>query len=347
MSPKTEKRTITESYLYERSEDRTRCGVCERRCNIPIGSSGFCHTRKNIDGRLYSIVYGDLSACESRPIEIKPFFHFHPGSSALTFSTWSCNFLCPWCQNFNLSKTEPPPERSNYKGPEELVRLALDHGDDGLCASFQEPTLLFEYLCDAFEHARERGLYNTVVSNGYLTVKALKMLKDSGLDAIKIDVKGDVDVYRKYCAVNKPDAVWRNVNVAKELGLHVEVVNLVITDLNDDEECLKDIIDKHLKFAGSDTPLHFTRYHPAYRLKNPPTSIEVLEYAYELAKERGVLFPYLGNVPFLEYENTYCPECNELLIRRHSFGLISCNLKRDHRCYNCSTSIPIVGPCHV
>jgi len=223
--------------------------------------------------------------------------------------------------------------------------MALERNDEGLCTSFQEPALLFEYLCDVFKLAKKEGLYNSMVSNGYMTLKALKMLKENGLDAIKIDIKGDDEVYRKYCAVNRPELVWRNIQKAKDLRLHLEVVNLVITDVNDDEECLKEIIDKHLQFAGKSTPLHFTRYHPAYKMKNPSTEIEALEKAHELARERGVLFPYLGNVPLHHYEDTSCPTCNELLIKRQGVRITSFNLTEDNRCPNCSESIPIVGRC--
>lgn len=340
-----EQRTLKESYLYERTGDEVRCSVCERRCSIPEGEFGHCLTRKNINGRLHTVVYGDISACESRPIEIKPFFHFYPGSTALTFSTWSCNFLCPWCQNFHLSKTKPKMKNSNYIEPEEMVRLALDSGDEGLCASFQEPTMLFEYLCDVFELASKRGLYNSIVSNGYMTTEALRMLKNRGLDAIKIDLKGNDEVYRKYCGVTKSEAIWRNIHEAKKLGLHVEVVNLVITDVNDDKDCIKGIIERHLEFAGEETPLHFTRYYPAYKFHNPPTEVEILEDAYETAKSMGILYPYLGNVPSHAYENTYCQGCNEVVLKRRGYDLTSSHLTKDNRCPNCNLEIPVVGTC--
>ncbi|MDP2765897.1 MAG: radical SAM protein [Candidatus Methanoperedens sp.] len=181
--------TVREGLLYETKAQGVKCNLCERCCHIPEGKRGFCKTRANIDGKLYTLVYGDINALESRPIEIKPFFHFYPGSSALTFSTWSCNFTCPWCQNFHLSKKSPEPEDANFIAPEAIVKMAVENKDDGLCGSFTEPTLLFEYCLDAFPLARKKGLYNCFVSNGYMTLETLRMLKEAGMDAIKIDMK--------------------------------------------------------------------------------------------------------------------------------------------------------------
>ncbi|MFQ6136634.1 MAG: AmmeMemoRadiSam system radical SAM enzyme [Candidatus Hydrothermarchaeales archaeon] len=336
--------TIRESLLYETlSKGKVKCGLCERGCTVSPDRRGYCKTRKNIDGKLYTLTYGDISAFESRPIEIKPFFHFYPGSRALTFSTWSCNFSCPWCQNHHLSKIEPDPTSPNYISPEFMVKEAIRQGDNGLCVSFTEPTMLFEYSLDAFRIAKENGLYTCYVSNGYLTLKALHVLKESGMDAIKIDMKGDSEVYKRYCGGVKVEKVWRNARRAKEAGMHVEIVNLVITGVNDDEDCLMGIIERHLNELGPETPLHFTRYYPAFKFTEPQTKVETLENAYNLAKGAGVLFPYLGNVPGHRYENTYCPNCGELLINRFSYGVLRYNITKDKRCPKCGNTIPITG----
>ena len=169
--------TVREALLYEKlSSDKARCGLCERRCVISSSFKGFCRTRLNVDGRLYTLVYGDISALESRPIEIKPFFHYWPGSTALTYSTWSCNLDCIWCQNHHLSKTQPNPTRARYYFPEEIVEEALLGTDDGLCASFQEPTPLTDWNIPLFKLGSRRGLYCCYVSNGYMTLEALKLL---------------------------------------------------------------------------------------------------------------------------------------------------------------------------
>ncbi|RLI90945.1 MAG: AmmeMemoRadiSam system radical SAM enzyme [Candidatus Altiarchaeales archaeon] len=334
---------IRGALLYERLDGKIRCGLCERRCFIAPEKTGFCKTRKNIDGRLYTLIYGNISAVESRPIEIKPFFHFWPGSTALTYSSWSCNLYCLWCQNWHLSKKEPDLENFMYIKPEEMVEKALSYEDDGLCVSFNEPTLLHEYNVDCFRLAKKKGLYNSYVSNGYMTLDALYQLKDSGLDAINIDVKGDDSVYGKYCKGINSKIVWRNIKKAKELNMHVEVVNLVVGNVNDDEKSLKWIIKNHLKFAGEETPLHFTRYFPAFRFEEPPTEIEILEKAYGMAKDAGILYPYLGNVHGSDYENTYCPNCNELLIQRLGYRVVGYRITEKKECPRCKEKIPIVG----
>ncbi len=334
--------TIKESPLYETAGKKVRCLVCERRCLIPAGKRGFCNSRENISGKLCTLVYGDISALESRPIEIKPFYHFYPGSTALTFSTWGCNFRCPWCQNWHLSQVKPEPERANYIPPEKMVEMALRYGDAGLCVSFQEPTLLFEYSLDVFPLARRRGLYNCYVSNGYLTREALTLLHRAGMDGINIDIKGDREVYTEYCKGVDVEVVWRNAEYAKRLGIHVEMVNLIITDVNDDEECIRWIIDRHLGALGPETPIHFTRYFPAYRFKNPSTKLETLERAYEMAREEGILYPYIGNVPGHRYENTFCPGCGRLLIGRRNYRIWRYDIK-DKRCPGCGEEIPVVG----
>jgi pyruvate formate lyase activating enzyme len=336
--------TIHEALLYKKlSGSKVRCSLCERRCLLHSDQKGYCKTRSNVDGKLYTLVYGHLSALESRPIEIKPFFHYWPGSTALTFSTWSCNFDCAWCQNYHLSKTEPNLTQSKYHPPEKIVEEALRRGDEGLCASFQEPTVLTDWVVPLFRLGHEKGLYCCYVSNGYMTLEALKLLKDSGMDGLKIDLKGDAETYQKYCGGADIEKVWRNIREAKKLNLHVEVVNLIITRVNDDEDCLREVIDRHLKEAGDETPLHFTRYFPAYNFFNPPTRVETMEKAYEMARRAGVHYPYLGNVKGHGYENTYCPSCGKKLIQRLGHTILSYNIRPDKKCPECGQSIYITG----
>lgn len=335
--------TVREALFYEGFESgEVVCMTCERRCRIRSGLKGFCKTRININGKLYTLVYGDISSISANPIEKKPFFHFHPGTLALTAGTWSCNFTCPWCQNFEISKTPPDPGKANYISPERFVEIALNHGCDGTSISFNEPTLLLEYSLDLFPLAKKKGLYNTYVSNGYMTMQVLDALAESGLDAIKFDVKGDEEVYEKYCGGVREEAVWRNAHRAKELGLHVEIVNLVIPGVNDDEECIRRLAEKHIKELGSDTPLHFTRYHPEYKFNASSTPVKTLEKARELARSLGVLFPYIGNVPGHRYENTWCPACGELLIQRLGFNVLSNRATSGGKCTKCGFQIPLV-----
>ena len=345
MSQLTKYSTVKEAQFYEKTTDKTvKCTLCERRCEISHNSNGLCKTRTNIDGKLFTLVYGDISAIESRPIEIKPFFHYWPGSTALTFSTWSCNLNCVWCQNFHLSKIEPEPDEVISFPQEKVVDLAVYNGDAGLCASFQEPTLLTEWAIPLFRLGKERGMkYCCYVSNGYMTLDALKALHEAGMDGLKIDVKGGSQTYEKYCGGADVEKVWRNAAEAKKLGLHVEIVNLVVTGVNDDVEALRLLIETHLKTVGAETPLHFTRYLPACKFDNPPTKTETLERAYEMAKKQGVLYPYIGNVDGHRYENTYCPNCGEKLVKRRGYFIVKYDVTKDKKCPKCGSAIPITG----
>jgi pyruvate formate lyase activating enzyme len=318
---------------------KVQCGVCEHRCKISEGKRGICQCRANINGKLYTLTYGDISALESRPIEIKPFFHFWPGSSALTFSTWGCNLRCPWCQNHHLSKNPPEPGEGHFVPPERVIERAVSNKDHGICISFNEPLMLFEYSLDIFPMAREKDLYNTYVSNGYMTPEALKMLKDAGLDGLKIDVKGGPEAYKKFCKA-KEKVVWRNAKSAKEMGIHVEIVNLVIPTVNVDT--VDDLIAKHLEFVGQDTPLHFTRYHPDFEFNAARPKVEVLEKAIEKARDAGVRFVYIGNVQGHKAEDTVCPECGIVLIKRSGYSVKFSNISKG-KCPSCGSEIPITG----
>ena len=331
--------TVKEAILYEPLKGgKVRCGLCERRCVISPNKRGLCKTRMNIDGRLYTLVYGDISAIDSRPIEIKPFFHFYPGSTALTISTWSCNLKCPWCQNWHLSYRVPEPNNAKYIPPKDMVDEAIRRKDKGICISFQEPTLLFEYTIDLFRLAKEKNLYNTYVSNGYMTIDALRMLKEAGMDAINIDIKGDEEAYYNYLGGAKEEIIWRNAHVAKEMGMHVEMIHLVVTGINDNKMKIEGLIKKHLDILGPETPLHFTRYFPAYRYLNPPTPTDILEFAYKEARRQGIYYPYIGNIPGHPFENTYCPYCGTLLIERVGYRITRWEIKGKN-CPHCKKEI--------
>lgn len=345
MKDSTSYPTVRRATFYEKLlGSKVQCNLCERRCTIPPDSKGTCKTRMNVNGELFTLVYGDISGIESRPIEIKPFFHYWPGSTALTFSTWSCNLDCVWCQNFHLSKLKPEPAKAMYFSPERMVDLAVDSRDFGLCASFQEPTLLSEWAIPLFRLGKEKGIkYCCYVSNGYMTTEVLKALFEAGMDGLKIDIKGDNETYKKYCGEADVEKIWRNAREAKKLGLHVEIVYLVVRDVNDDEKTLQWVIEKHLNEVGAETPLHFTRYFPAYRFNSPPTKIETLEKAYEMAKKNGIIYPYIGNVAGHKYENTYCPECGEKLIQRYEYYVVQYRITKEKKCPKCAARIPITG----
>ena len=334
---------VREALLYDRlSGGKVRCNTCERRCVISPSNLGFCKTRQNINGELFTLQYGFSSGISANPMEKKPFYHFWPGSFALTIGSWSCNSLCPWCQNYHISKFPPDPARGEYIAPEKFVELVGKYNCRGTSVSFNEPTLSLEWSVDAFKLARAQGYCNTFVTNGYMTPEALWELHDAGLDALCIDVKGDAEAVQKYCGLDV-EVVWRNVRESKKLGMHVEVVNLVIPGVNDREEQLRELARRHLREAGKETPLHFTAYYPAYKFDAPPTPVSTLERAHKIAKSEGLEFVYMGNVPGHPYENTYCPSCGELLIERFGLELVRANL-RGKRCPKCGRELPVVGP---
>ncbi len=343
MSGRRSLSTVAEARLYSRlARGRLRCDLCHRRCAISDGERGYCGTRENRSGTLYTLVYGDLSCVESRPIEIKPFYHYWPGSTAMTFSTWSCNFDCAWCQNHRISRRRPDGE-GLFHPPEELLARARAHGDQGLCASFQEPTLGLEYALDLFKMGSRMRLYACFVSNGYMTPQALELLARSGMDGIKIDLKGPKEVYRDWCGGVLVERVLESMETARKLGMHVEVVNLVVTGVNDGLGQMEWVIDRHLSVLGEDAPLHFTRYHPAHRYRMPPVPVSLLEEAVGMARRKGVRHAYVGNVPGHRLESTYCPECGALAIKRTGYRVTDVSLDETGHCSRCGALIQIVG----
>jgi len=263
------------------------CNICEMKCHIPIDHIGICGNIGNLNGVLYDIGYGLLSAVESRPIEIKPLFHFHPNSTALTFSGWGCNYHCSWCQNHHLSMQKPPLNKG-YITPEKLVDIALKNRDNGLCASFNEPTIHTTYIADVFLIARKRELYNTMVSNGYLTLDSMKYLIDAGLDGLNIDIKGCPSSHKKLLKAINPNIIYRNAKYFLDNNIHVEMVFFIVPGFNDQPSCIEWVVREHFNRLGDDIPLHINRYYPAYKYHLPPTDMETLLNAYNLAKRYGL-----------------------------------------------------------
>jgi len=332
---------IKEALLYDKLENkRVRCNTCNRHCIIFLGKLGFCKTRENREGKLYTLEYGLLSSINVNPIEKKPFFHFWPGSDCMTVGSWSCTFTCPWCQNFDISKVEPDPKNSIIMSPKELVDKTIENLCQGTSMSFSEPTTFLEFSIDVFKLAKKEGLYNTFVTNGYFTPEALKLLLRSGCDAFNIDIKGDREAVKKYCKADV-EFVWQNTIEARKKDAWVELTTLVIPGVNDDE-CLRGIARRIHDEVGDDTPWHVSRYYPCYKMNNPPTPVKTLEKAYKIGKNEGLKYIYVGNVPG-HLENTYCPGCGKLLIERFGFDVQSFNLTKNKKCPECGEKIPIIG----
>ncbi len=325
--------------LQEKAGRRVRCLTCEHLCLLGEGRRGRCGTRENRGGQIYTLIYGMVSSLSANPIEKKPLYHFYPGSVALTAGSFGCNFTCPWCQNWEISKTAPNPALARYFSPEEFVREAIRRRCQGTSISFNEPTLSLEWAADVFRLAREAGLYNTFVTNGYMTLQALELLIEAGLDAMNVDIKGDPDAVRRFCGADV-EKVWRNCRFAGEKGVHVEITTLVIPTVNDDEATLRAIASRIRRELGSDTPWHVTAYYPAYRFDAPPTPVRTLEEARRIGMQEGLRYVYIGNVLGHPGEHTYCPRCGELVIARWGLSVERIRL-RDGRCPRCGEKIPV------
>jgi pyruvate formate lyase activating enzyme len=336
-----------EALLYKRLRGKeVRCETCNRFCRIRDGKLGFCKTRKNVGGRLYTLVYGEISSLSPNPIEKKPLFHFYPGSRALTVGTVSCTFACPFCQNWEISKATLEKFKTSYLPPEDLIELCKRYNCEGTSISFNEPTLLLEYSLDVFKLARKERLYNTFVTNGYFSSKALDLLAKH-CDAMNVDLKGDEKFYRNLCKIADPEPIWRNCIEARRKGIHIELTTLIIPGYNDDPNVIRGIARRAADEIGEDTPYHLTRFYPAYEFRDlPPTPIATLEKAREIALEEGLRYVYLGNIPGHPGENTYCANCKELLIERYGMSVIRVNLSKN-TCPRCGEEIPLVGEAKV
>jgi len=317
------------------------CNACMRFCRIRDGGYGICGNYANLGGTIINVGYGVLSFIESRPIEIKPLYHYWPGSTALTFSNFGCNFYCPWCQNYHISFKRPPREMKR-SSPLEIVEMAALLGDDGLCASFNEPSTQVDFILDVFSIGKERGLYSTVVTNGYFSREALESLVEAGCDGYSIDVKGCPKAHEKFLRGINPELVFSNARLLIELNAHIEIVYLVVPGFNDDEDCIAWIVGKHLDLLGGDVPLHLNRYYPAHRYQLPATPIKKLLRAREIAKDAGIEYVYIGNVNEPALESTYCPKCRKLLIGRRNYRIFHYGLDNG-KCTRCGHPIPIRG----
>ncbi|UCF69253.1 MAG: AmmeMemoRadiSam system radical SAM enzyme [Acidobacteriota bacterium] len=331
---------VREALLQTPTPGGVVCGTCERRCVIAEMKRGWCRTRQNRHGVLDSLIYGAVSSLSRNPIEKKPLFHFYPGSFAATAGSWSCNFDCSWCQNFGISKQ--PPAGGRYLSPRAFVALARRWNCQGTSISLNEPTLSLEWSLEVFRLAREIGLYNTFVTNGYMTEAALDMLTEAGLDALNADVKGDAGSVRRLCGVDV-EVVWRNCRRAIESGLWLEITTLVIPGVNDERSCLEQIARRIAAELGRETPWHVSRYFPAYRFEAPSTSVSILERARNAGQEAGLRYVYLANVQGGAGERTDCPQCGAALISRAALRLEYCHVTSEGCCPHCTRTIPGAG----
>lgn len=330
-----------ETYLYDRLEKgKVGCLTCQRKCVIATGERGWCRTRINEDGRLYSLIYGEVSSLSINPIEKKPVFHFYPGSLWLSAGSLGCNFRCPGCQNWDIAHWKEGPKDTRYISPEQLVSMAKEAGCTGISWTFNEPALWFEYTLDSAKCAKTHGLYTNYVTNGFISETAFDMIAPF-LDVYRVDIKGFSDrTYRRIGHIKNFRGILEITQKAKAYGMHVEVVTNIIPGYNDSKAELRGIASWITNNLGPETPWHVTRFYPHYRLSHlSPTPVCDLEDAWRTGKAAGLWYVYLGNVPGHQLENTSCHNCGRLLIERYVFDIVKNKIK-DGRCPKCGTVIP-------
>ena len=313
------------------------CRLCAHRCVIAAGKRGVCNVRENQDGRLETLVYGDVVAAHVDPIEKKPLYHFLPGSKALSIATPGCNFRCGFCQNSQISQA-PPRQGGGIAGepfpPADVVRAALDQGCRSISYTYTEPTIFFEYAYDTAGLAHVAGLLNNFVTNGYMTSEALETIAPY-LDAANVDLKAFKDeTYKKVCGA-RLEPVLESIRLMPKLGIWVEVTTLVVPGLNDGTEELA-AIARFIASVDPAIPWHLSRFHPDYEYtRAPPTTVAALRAAAETGRREGLRHVYIGNVSG-ESEDTLCAACGIVLIRRRGFAVVD-NALRDSRCPSCGT----------
>ena len=332
---------MKEAMLFERLEkNRVRCNLCAHHCVIAEGKRGACKVRENRNGTLYTLVYGRNIAEHIDPIEKKPLFHFYPGSTAYSIATPGCNFRCQWCQNWEISQM--PREQHLVAGriasPEQIVAAAQRAGCQSIAYTYTEPTIFFEYAYDTARLAHAAGLANLYITNGYMTVEMLETFHPY-LDAANVDLKAfRKKTYHHYVGASL-QPVLDSMKAMKRLGIWLEVTTLVIPGINDDSAELRDAAQFIANELGADTPWHISRFFPAYKMTDvPPTPLATLQRARQIGLETGLRYVYVGNIPDDRGQDTFCPECGRLLIRRQGY-LSAENQIREGRCPTCGTSI--------
>lgn len=329
-----------ETLIYEKlDQTQVRCQICSHFCVIRDKKRGICGVRENKGGRLFSLVYPKLIAKSVDPIEKKPLFHLKPGSFSYSIATVGCNFRCSFCQNSNIAQMP-----SDYDGliqgnevlPELIVKHAMENGCESISYTYTEPTVFFELALETARLAKDQGLLNIFVTNGYMSTKALEMISPY-LDAANVDLKAFNDrFYQTYCKA-RLEPVKETIRNMKELGILVEITTLLIPGLNDDETQMNAMAEYIANDLGKETPWHISRFHPCYKMMDRAiTPVSALEKAWETGKKAGLAYVYIGNVKGGSFENTYCHSCGELLVNRYGYQIESF-LREKGKCPACGT----------
>ena len=326
--------SLHEAMWYKKLADGSvQCELCPFNCVLSEGERGICGVRANVGGKLRALTYGKPVSAHIDPIEKKPLFHFLPGTKALSIATVGCNLSCNFCQNWTISQTAPEDAQAIDLLPADVVNNAVQSGCSSIAYTYSEPTVFYEYMYDTGKIAHQMGLKNLWITCGYINEKPLRKLCEV-LDAANVDLKGNEEFYLKYTKSSRAP-VLRTLKILREEGVWLEITNLIIPGANDDMDSIRAMCRWIVDSLGPDVPLHFSRFHPNYKLTDkPPTPVETLRKAREIALEEGILFVYIGNVPGDEGEDTFCPQTGEKVIDRMGFWILSNKVGSDGMCGN-------------
>lgn len=327
--------------FWDTAEGKVACHLCPHECRIAEGKTGICGVRKNIGGELLALTYGKASSMNVDPIEKKPLFHFHPGKTVLSFGSVGCNLGCLHCQNFTISQAKIEEVHLRELTPEMVPEICRKSSCEGVAWTYNEPTMWHEFVYDASKVCKEKGLFTVFVTNGFINPEPLRRLAEC-IDAANIDVKGFRDeFYRKICKA-RLQPVLDSVELAHDLGVHVELTYLIIPGRND----AQDEIGQFCRWAaGIDPrmPVHFSRFHPDYMMSDiPATPLKTMEMARDEAMAAGLSFVYLGNISKGDGENTKCPKCGSLAVRRLGFYSETVAMTKDGKCGSCGEPLNII-----
>jgi pyruvate formate lyase activating enzyme len=335
---------MKEAILYDRLDGlKVKCNVCQVRCIIQDQQRGWCGTRLNKDGKLYSLIYGLTSSVCVDPIEKKPLYHFYPASRCLSLGALGCNFKCPGCQNWHLSHQSPDEFGKNMERltPEDSILIAKKYRCLGISWTYNEPAIWLEQILETLKMAKKEGFYTVYVTNGYSSPEALDAVGPY-LTGYRVDIKGfSKDSYKKVSGIANFEGILEVAKLARhKWGMHVECVTNVTPTINDEESILRGIARWIREELGEFTPWHVTRFYPHLDLSHlSPTPIRTMERAYEIGRQEGLKYVYVGNLPGHRWEDTYCHGCGERIISRSSFYDTRIDIKGG-KCPSCGTQIP-------
>jgi len=336
----TKKLSSVEARYYKKLEGGgIECHICPRHCQITDLERGYCGTRENRGDVYYTLVYGLPCAVNIDPIEKKPLFHFYPGTTALSIATAGCNVNCKFCQNWEISQSRPEQTDNLDLPPKDLVEICASKKVPTIAYTYSEPVIFYEYMYDTAELGHKKSIKSVMITGGYIEKEPLADLMKH-LDAIKVDLKAIREKYYRDIVGGELKPILDRLIQMKKSGVWLEILYLVVPTLNDSEAEFKELARWIKTYLGTDTPVHFSRFHPQYLLRNLPlTPQKTLETAHDIARAEGHEFVYLGNLPGHPAESTYCPSCGALLIGRRGYRVYQNNLK-GNRCDKCGRVIP-------